>query len=284
MTGLLIAFTVFSSLAGSGSEIIFIVITPLILVAIFIVIIIKFAVLSRRLITNTSRLDTATPSAKRKVIAGWIVLGIGAFIGLLFIGGYIIASRSRTPHVSAEKAISYINECKVREIDKGGLGTGKEITINLKPELPEATDAYGGINYFTTDPKNWDSLVAAADAAEPACGPITQELYYGNPPRSWITLDEAEKLLDICFIREAKHVLTPDEFYKHKPDELPSDIKGDRTDIVLISRGFDKELQVYGDSWNILEQYVKDNEKKLRLSCPNEKFGSFNPFKEPAEQ
>lgn len=278
----LILLALYLSTVGSGGEIVFIVVAPLFLMAIFGTIIAKFIISSIRLRRAQKNGEMIQPGKRKRMLAGWLILGTLTIIGILFIANYIRVTRATRPHVNEQKSITYISECKVTGIQQDGLGDGKSIVINLDSKLPEATDAYGGINYFIADASDWDSLVAAVKSAEPKCGRISAELSDKNTRRYWLSYDNALNLLGNCLITETVAFDNPESLaYQITKDWSNLPLK-DNTGIVIKDAGTFKVLYADTKNFNSLKQYVESNQEGIKTKCGNERYGDPNPFLSPA--
>lgn len=269
------------SRGGSGSEIIFIVLAPLFLLAIFSILIIKFIVSTLKLRKATQQ-GFIPPSTKRKMLIGWVLLGVFAILGVLFIGNYVRVGRATTPIVNNDKALSYIAACKVTGIQRDGLGDGKSIVINLDPKLPEATDVYGGNNYFKSDDSNWGTLVAAVKSAESKCGRISYEDTDKNAHSSWVSSAQAVALLDDCQITQTKLVDNPGGLVDNISGKSLDSSPAEKTGIVLKEQGTYKVLYTDVQNRDSLQTHITANKNSIETRCGNGHYGTADPFTDEA--
>lgn len=200
---------VWLSNVGSGSEILFIVISPLILVTFLAVIMIDFVLIARYLIK--ARKQSQPDITKRRA----------ASIGLLVIASLILVVFSRLINISTNsyeggrrvsenKAIEYINACQVYSISKT-----EEVEISLKTSKNPANPP----DWVEVKAESYENLVSAANKVGTKCGNVDVDDY------ALVDLSKALEKINACRVEVI--AITDDSTEADQVSVLELDLKPD---------------------------------------------------------
>lgn len=178
---------------GTGSEILFVVISPFLLLAFLVALIIDFLFIAQYLI-KTQKQTQPNPRKRKAAILGLIIIGGLIYVGL---GGLIkenINGYQGGRLISEAKAIDKINTCQVYDITK----SDQEVALGLKTPSDPAHPP----DWVTVKVESYERLVNAADIAGAKCGNVKVE------DDQLVTLAEAVKKINSC---QAERIVLDDK-------------------------------------------------------------------------